>query len=138
MVSFYLDLYISLSLAVIAVLQLSAYYSKNQYVKLPINFFLLHLFSITLLFVAYIIFFHVSERNIGDVDGGLNANQQAIVMLASAITGFIITSIMPHCLNNVRIYKNINPKNCFGLFDWYSMFLLLKYLFAKGMKCFKN
>ena len=87
MFGFHLDYFFCCVLAVSGLLFIVVSYRSSSLSLLP------YCFGISLMFAAPIIFFNTANRIVNDYQGGLDANEQAVLFALSAITALIIRKL---------------------------------------------
>ena len=87
MFGFHLDYFFCCVLAVSGLLFIVVSYRSSSLSLLP------YCFGISLMFAAPIIFFNTANRMVNDYQGGLDANEQAVLFALSAITALIIRKL---------------------------------------------
>ena len=92
--SFALDYFICVFICCNAVLQLAAHRADLSMLKIIRNTKLTYLISTGLIFFSAYIFFTSDNRIINDFEGGLDANQQAVIFSLSALSSFFVTGLV--------------------------------------------
>lgn len=115
MFTFAIDYYLFISVASFGVIQFAAATAGLQGIlilkKDPLN----RIVGICFVIVAIVWFFDPSTRNINDHEGGLDANQQAILFLLGTASAFLLTAGISSLLNVGM--KGETPKPGEGLQD---------------------
>mgnify|MGYP004377453371 CR=1 FL=1 len=111
--SFALDYFICVFICCNAVLQLAAHRADLSMLKIIRNRRLNYLMSTGLIFFSVCLFFTTDNRIINDFEGGLDANQQAVIFFLSALSSFFITGLTASAINSAK-HKN-STQNIGGL-----------------------
>jgi hypothetical protein len=88
MFGFHLDYFISCVIAVSGVLILSSAHRTSRF-QTPIRFL-----GLLLMLLGGVLFFSTDDRVLNDYEGGLDANEQAILFGLSALTSLIIYKVI--------------------------------------------
>tara|TARA_Y100000758_G_scaffold233125_1_gene169786 strand:+ start:122 stop:424 length:303 start_codon:yes stop_codon:yes gene_type:complete len=100
MFGFHLDYYLCSVLAVSGVLFIVVAYQKSSLSPVPCCF------GVIFMLAAAILFFSTDNRIVNDYQGGLDANEQAVLFALAALTAFIIRKLFSAGERVIR--KNTN------------------------------
>ena len=100
------DYYICCSISVVGVVQIASNTANLDKFKFIQNGTLNGLLAFSLLIASFIIFFFTADRNVNDINGGLNGNQQMILFGCSFMTGFIANASISSFIN----HSNMNQR----------------------------
>ena len=104
--SFALDYFICVFICCNAVLQLAAHSADLSMLKIIRNKSLNYLISTGLIFFSAVLFFNTDNRIINDFEGGLDANQQAVIFFLSALSSFLTTGLTASVINSSKHKKS--------------------------------
>ena len=100
--SFALDYFICVFICCSAVLQLAVHRADLSMLKIIRNTKLTYLISTGLIFFSAYLFFTTDNRIINDFEGGLDANQQAVIFFLSALSSFFFTGLVASAFNSSK------------------------------------
>ena len=100
--SFALDYFICVFICCNAVLQLAAHRADLSMLQIIRNTKLTYLISTGLIFFSAYLFFTTDNRIINDFEGGLDANQQAVIFFLSALCSFFFTGLVASAFNSSK------------------------------------
>jgi len=100
---FSLAYFIACSLACIGILQLASISPRSRYLQLFNLASLRKFVGLLLIFTSFLLFFLTGDRVISDHEGGLNANQQAIIFSLSALFSYIFCAVVSQLIFKVII-----------------------------------
>ena len=92
--SFALDYFICVFICCSAVLQLAVHRADLSKLKIIKNTKLTYFISTVLIFFSAYLFFITDNRIINDFEGGLDANEQAVIFSLSALSSFFVTGLV--------------------------------------------
>ena len=102
MFSFAIDYYIAVSVAAVGAIQIGASFGQLRGLLLFRSRLVALLLGLTLAVVAAVWFFTSTSRNINDFEGGLDANEQAVILLLGTLSGLAF-SLLASSLVNARM-----------------------------------
>ena len=94
-----IDYYICCTLSVMGVLQIASNTANLDKFRFVRNQSLNTILASSLLLTSFTLFFFTAERNINDVHGGLDGNQQMVLFICSFVTGFIANAVISSFIN---------------------------------------
>ena len=100
--SFALDYFICVFICCSAVLQLAVHRADLSMLKIIKNTKLTYFISTGLIFFSAYLFFITDNRIINDFEGGLDANEQAVIFFLSALSSFFITGLVTSTFNSSK------------------------------------
>ena len=96
---FGLDYFLCVFLSCSAVLQLAVHSGGFDMLKIIKHKRLNYSICVLTILTSTILFFVTDNRIVNDYKGGLNANQQALIFLSSAVTSFIFSALISQIIN---------------------------------------
>ena len=102
MFSFAIDYYIAVSVAAVGAIQIGASFGQLRGLLLFRARLVALLLGLTLAVAAAVWFFTSTSRNINDFEGGLDANEQAVILLLGTLSGLAF-SLLASSLVNARM-----------------------------------
>ena len=100
---FSLAYFVACSLACIGILQLASISPRSRYLQLFKLGSLRKFVGLLLIFASFLLFFLTGDRVISDHEGGLDANQQAIIFSLSALFSYIFCAVVSQLILKVII-----------------------------------
>ncbi len=100
---FSLAYFVACSLACIGILQLASISPRSRYLQLFKLGSLRKFVGLLLIFASILLFFLTGDRVISDHEGGLDANQQAIIFSLSALFSYIFCAVVSQLILKVII-----------------------------------
>ena len=102
-----IDYYVCCSISVVGVIQIASNTANLDKFRFIQHQTLNTILASSLLLASFIIFFFTADRNINDIHGGLDGNQQVVLFACSFITGFIANASISSFVNR----SNINHRD---------------------------
>ena len=114
MFTFPIDYYLFVLAANIGVIQVIASMEKFHGILLIKSIIATRILGITISASSFIWFFFVTNRNINDYEGGLDANQQALLFFLGTLSAFALTFIISSIVNARMNNKEIDTEQGLG------------------------
>lgn len=95
-----IDYYICCTISVVGVLQIASNTANLDKLRFLRRRSLNAILASSLLLTSFILFFFTADRNINDIHGGLDGNQQMVLFVCSFVTAFIVNAVISSCINN--------------------------------------
>ena len=114
MFTFPIDYYLFILAANIGVIQVIAAMKKFHGILLIKSIIATSILGITLSASSFIWFFSITNRNINDYEGGLDANQQALLFFLGTLSAFALTFIISSIVNARMNNKEIDTEQGLG------------------------